>query len=388
MRSLIPRTAKRTFCLALICALALLVSPAAAGCLVDAGLLRQSLNCTGMPTIDKFFDPVTFSWKGKDYLTVNDGNELELWDVTDPAHPIAKGQSNMNVDNMGDSDYDLLNYSVCDDCRFGVGVWKLGTVVFDLGTGPNPTWSARKFYGTSRDPRGAFTYEHGGSQYLVGMYLPQDMGGEGTLYKVVTPTQLTPIHKVDVPGTLKITNGIKMDGHVYLGMTDNYLYSFTLNGESLVYMNKTPIRGFMLRGKSISRNGDRMVSAFMDGVRLWDVRNPAVPTLTWTMAGDYRLAALTRNFAWFSNASGVKSTYHLPEGREPVKMDQEFWDNLPTYSGCDSDQGATFSNDGKWLWLTRYATVQKVDLSCCPPVEVLFADGFESGTMSAWAVMP
>jgi hypothetical protein len=91
---------------------------------------------------------------------------------------------------------------------------------------------------------------------------------------------------------------------------------------------------------------------------------------------------------WFSRADGVKSTYHLPEGREPVKMDQEFWDNLPTYSGCDSDQGATFSNDGNWLWMARYATVQKVDLSCCPEPEVLFADGFESGTMSAWAVMP
>ncbi len=357
-----------------------------AGCLEDEGLMRSSINCLGMPTIDKFFDPMVFTWKGKTYLTVNDGNELEVWDATDPEHPVARGQSNFNVDNMGDSDYDLLNQSICDDCRYGVGVWKLGQVVFDLGTGAAPTWGVRKFYGTSSDPRGAFTYSAGAAQYLIAKHLPGDLGGEGTVYRIGTPSDLTALQKIDVPGVSKISNGIRLGNYLYLGMTDNRLYLFRLEGETLVYAGTLSGRGFMLRGKSVAVSDGRMVTAFLDGAKLWDVSSPATPALLWSLPGDYRYAALSEDFLWLTDAGDRVSTYHLRNPRSPTLMDEEFWDGdnpWNIHSECDWETGSTFAGDQ--LFMARYAVVQQIGFEHCPPPEPIFADGFESGTTGGWS---
>lgn len=338
------------------------------GCLIDSGVMRSSPNCTGLPTIDKFFDPVTFGWYGKQFLTVNDGNELELWDITTPAFPVAKTQSNFNVPNMGDSDYDLLNQSVCDDCRFGIGIWKKGTVVWDFGSGATPVWGARKFYITSQDPRGAFTYQNSGNQYIIAKYLPGDMGGDGTVYRVISTTALAPVQKIDVPGTLKITNGIRKNDYLYLGMTDNWVYLYRIVPSGLEYVKKTGIRGFMLRGKSVSRDNGYMVSAFLDGVKLWKLADPVNPELLWKGAGDYRLAALSRRFIMMVDSNDNVVLLDIQNRRNPVEVDPTFWNPANPWnqhSECDFETGAAFSGNGWYLFMTRYAVLQKINLKDC-----------------------
>jgi len=111
-------------------------------CLADRGTLRTSLNCRGEPSIPKYFDASIFRWSGHDELVVSNGNNLILWNVDDPREPVAGPTSIFAVGNMGDSDYDLMNYSLCDDCRWAAADFKSGSFLFDLGTGPAPAFGA------------------------------------------------------------------------------------------------------------------------------------------------------------------------------------------------------------------------------------------------------
>jgi hypothetical protein len=90
--------------------------------------LLSVTRCEVTPDYDKYFIPRTFSRGGEDYLILNQGNELQMWNVSDPANPVGVSESRFRIPNLGDSDYDLLNYSVCDGCRYGIANFKLATV--------------------------------------------------------------------------------------------------------------------------------------------------------------------------------------------------------------------------------------------------------------------
>ena len=203
------------------------------------------------------------------------------------------------------------------------------------------------------------------------------------MYRIGTPSDLTALQKIDVPGVSKIANGLRLGNYLYLGMTDNRLYLFRLEGETLVYAGTLSGRGFMLRGKSVAVSDGRMVTAFLDGAKLWDVSSPATPALLWSLPGDYRYAALSEDFLWLTDAGDRVSTYHLRNPRSPTLMDEAFW-SLPCHqhSECDWETGSAFV-EGQ-LFMARYAVVQRISFERCPPPDVIFADGFESGTTAAW----
>lgn len=340
---------------------------ASSACIQDGGVLRSSFNCTGMPSIPKYFDPAIFTWKGRQILAVSDGNELVYWNIT-TSNPIPIAGSVFNVPNQGDSDYDMMGYSICDDCRFGVGVWKLGIVIWDQGTGVNPGFSSKRFYPIGTDPRGAFVYSEGGKQYLVAKFLPGDMGGTATLYEVVSPTQLVPIKQISTPGT-RIVGGKRIGQYVYLGMMDNWLYTFRIEGGSLTYVNRSPIRASLGRGDGFSVSGNLAVSAFVDGAKLWNVANPASPVLLYSFTGSYQYAAINGNIVWFVGSNNIPKNYFINNPSNPVQFDNEFWylsNPWNNYgSSCVMPTGAVFSSDGKTLYFGRYAVFQKVNYTAC-----------------------
>ena len=95
-------------------------------------------NCSSQPEIDRVFRLQAITWKNHKYLFVDEGNELKIFNIDNPLNPVSTATSHFNIPNFGDSDYDLLSFSVCDDCRYGIANYKLATVLFDLGVGSVP----------------------------------------------------------------------------------------------------------------------------------------------------------------------------------------------------------------------------------------------------------
>lgn len=371
--------------LALLALLAL-AAPATAGCLEDGGLLRSSLNCWGHPTVPKFFDPTTFRWGDREILAATDGNELLYWDATNPAAPAPIAGSNWNVPNQGDSDYDLLAYSVCDDCRYGVGAWKLGIVIWDHGTGATPRFASRHFYPIGTDPRGALTYRVGSTQYVIAKDLPGDAGGIATLYRLTGVEGLEPLGRVPVPDGFEPVGGFHVGGYLYLGTLDNWVHILRIEGEGLAYVGRSPIRAYLGRGKGLGVAGAVAVSAWLDGARLWDISDPAAPVELALIPGDHRYAAIGGDFAWVVGPDNVPATYDIRRPSRPVLMDPDFWDPDNPWNRfgttCEFVTGAAFS--GASLYLGRYVVLQRIDFTACPPPDVIFADGFDSGNATAW----
>ncbi len=133
---------------ALTCVIALLIvavsAPAAAQTQCQQWtdvLLDSSSNCTNDPRRDRTSDVDTMYWNGHEYMVLNQGNELTVWNVDDRANPRYVTGSDFNFGTVGDSDYDLIDFDICDDCRFGVlDHKKAGSAIWDFGTGSVPSF--------------------------------------------------------------------------------------------------------------------------------------------------------------------------------------------------------------------------------------------------------
>ena len=76
-----------------------------------------SVQCVSDPRYPRSSDVETFRWKGHDYMIMNLGNELSIYNVDDPANPTHTATSDFDFGTRGDSDYDLIDFDVCDECR-------------------------------------------------------------------------------------------------------------------------------------------------------------------------------------------------------------------------------------------------------------------------------
>jgi hypothetical protein len=136
-------------------------------------LLDTADNCVNEPWRPRASSTQTFRWKGHDYLIFNTGNELSIYQVDNPTNPVAVDESNFDFDTRGDSDYDILTFDVCDDCRYGVLGHKVQrTVVFDLGIGSAPNFGGFATYNANESTAGGFVFSKGGQQYLIATDLP------------------------------------------------------------------------------------------------------------------------------------------------------------------------------------------------------------------------
>ena len=101
-----------------------------------------------------------------DYMMLNVGNEFVVYNVDDPAYPTLSAESGFEFGTAGDSDYDMLNFDVCDDCCYGTFVNKVtGTVIFDFGGGATPSFQVTRntrarWWRNGFQPRGPGVYRH------------------------------------------------------------------------------------------------------------------------------------------------------------------------------------------------------------------------------------
>jgi hypothetical protein len=352
--------------------------------------------CEAMPDYDKYFIPRTFTRGGKDYLILNFGNELQLWNVTDPANPVKGSVSRFRITNLGDSDYDLVNYSVCDDCRYGIANFKLATVLFDLGTASAPTLSIDREYDPLVASRFGFTFSYGGVQYVLSDDLEDGYGepihcasGGTPLIRMdgIAPGDLTKVGCVEdgAGGPFDVANGHQVTGtpFVYIGgqWGGAFVYELMAGPSPELVRRATLSSTASVKNKGLEIDPVSGYAALADGnsIAVWDIfPDPGDPSLV----GSYDTGALVSTvairypFVFSARRLSFESEHlfliedFLTGG--PAPIDPAFW-QVPNaqnpVSDCEKIMGGTFSTDGTHLYTGGWTASKMFNLTGCadPP---------------------
>ena len=163
------------------------------------------VQCVSDPAYDRASDVQTFRWNGHHYMVLHTGNEMSIYNIDDPANPSHTSSSSFEFGTRGDSDYDLIDFDFCDDCRFAISSHKVArTVIFDLGSGSTPDFqvgpSSRTLYDAVDRKIGGFVFKKGGQQYVVTASGTADCAGSA-LYTVAGPSSLGFIQCIDIGGS-------------------------------------------------------------------------------------------------------------------------------------------------------------------------------------------
>ena len=203
-------------------------------------LLDTSDSCVSSPSRDRAFQVDTLTWSGGTFLILNRGNELELLNITsDPAYPDHVDLSKFKFGTRGDSDYDLMDFDVCDGCRFGVMSRQTKrTVIFDMGTAGTPTFPsyAWKTYEWVTDRNlGGVVFKKGSQQYLIAAELTDDCGSYSALYALDGVDDLNFLECGEADGNpLHVRKGETLHAggsdYAYLAEPDGQIYVFELVG--------------------------------------------------------------------------------------------------------------------------------------------------------------
>ena len=352
-------------------------------------IFDTSSNCASQPSIDRMFSADPFVFDGVGYVAMNRGNEISIFRA-DTLAEVAR--SRFKVGNMGDSDYDLLNFSLCDDCSLGVANYKRATVRFRLAIvgGALKILDQVVDYDHALIP-GSMTYSTGGDQYLITQARAGDGCQGSALYRWTGVDQLALVECVTVPGLVpQIVGGEHVGSALYLADKSTRVFLMRIDGEGLVHQS-TPWTTFSTKGTGMDFDDGLAIVATTGGARVYDVSDPLAPGLLTTISGDFNRAAIGDGLVIVGKKGFAHSerTFDVTDPAAPVEIQAGFWSagNAWNYPGsqCAEFQGAAIV-DGR-LWLARYSIAQVVDVSgwiAPPPPELIFADGFESGGPGPW----
>lgn len=364
--------------------------------------------CSAQPEIDRSHFPGIITWDENEILVHSMGNELELLNINDPEEPAYVVQTYFTVGNQGDSDYDLQVWAMCDDCRYGLALYKLAAVIFDLGTGALPQLGTFEANYSLPGVVAGLTFAHGEDQYLVAEDIASSCTGSG-LFKINGPAfdSLELLQCVSDNGgaSLTLTGGQYLqhdslnEGQPYLwASTGSYVHAFRIadSGSNLrlEYVKRFDnmralASGTHQLGFQVDLSHRLAVSAFMTGITTWQVHDLENPT----MAGqnpdvNVNILSLAYPVVWAARApfSGSSMTFQIVGQGTLVPLDTDFWDeDLPwNNQPClTSELGGAFTRDGYTLFVSRWEVMQRFNVAEC--IGPLFEDGFESGDVDAWS---
>ncbi len=357
-------------------------------------------NCSAQPEIDRVFRLQTITWKGNKYLFIDEGNEIKIRNIDDPLNPGSGDSSFFNIQNVGDSDYDLMSFSVCDDCRYGIANYKAATVLFDLGTGATPSFVDEYKNFSANLIQGGFTFKEGSQQYLVAASLGSSpcANNKSGLYQFngVDEANNPLLECLDVSGSgTEIINGISVEGTnpQVLYMSDRFrrFRMFQIHTSptfGLNYIGNGGIeRANMGRGYGVDIDETAGLMAVANGgdLFIYDVGHtsgsPVSPilrsTTTLPALGNANAVAIKNTIVHVSQqySDTEPQTFDVSNPSNPVPLDQQFWD--PSYpwnslGACVWNNHAVFSGDGTALYLSRYSSLQVIDPNdCLGPIEPL-----------------
>jgi hypothetical protein len=355
-------------------------------------------NCTAMPEIDRVFRMQTIVWNGHDYLFLDEGNEIKVFNIDSPQNPVVVAGSSFDVPNVGDSDYDLLSFSVCDDCRFGIANYKGATVLFDLGTGSTPVFGPFHENDQATQVKGGFTFKVGSQQYLVAASLGSFPcpGNDSGLYEFNGIDEAGNPRRQCLDGSdgpPQIANGIRIEGAdpPVFYMADTFdrinIYRFRTSPTlGLDHLGNGGItRANMQRGTGIAFDEAAGLAAVASFGNLmiydigWDSGTPVAPVLLstrdLTALPSANAVALRFPVVQVSTqySAAPPLTFDVTTPTNPVPVDQGFWDPTqpPNNLGsCVWNNHTVFSDDGTAMYLSRYSAFQVIDpTGCSGPIQ-------------------
>ena len=354
-------------------------------------LLPLNTNCVSDPRRERAFGGDTFSWNGEEYLIFSSGNELALYKLgNDPANPTYVTVSRFKFGTAGDSDYDIMSFDACDDCRYMVMDHKVaGIVVIDLGAGSEPAFTANSRNGNLSI--GSIVFSHGGQEYMVAGRLTTQCGFGSALFAVNGVSNLDLVQCVEADGVSLYTGGGKAiyaagQTHIYLGAdTNGDVTVFRVDGSGLdatLTQTASPA-GMKGRRAELALDANHLIGVSADfktdEVVFWDLADPGNPvlkpswTLTITSASMVDLASQSAStpLVLWAAAIGWQNSAHtyLVDETGPEPIDNGYWSDLSLphneFQSCVPDAGGALAPDGSALYLSRYAVQQTFDLSEC-----------------------
>ena len=350
-------------------------------------------NCTADPDIDRVFRMQLITWNGHDYLFLDEGNEIKVLNIDNQQYPAQGPVSFFNVPNVGDSDYDMVSFSVCDDCRYGIANFKAATVLFDLGTDSTPIFSAQTQNDQANQVQGGYTFSYGGQQYLVASSLgsaPCSNSTSGVYqFNGIDESQNPLLQCLDSSnGPPKIANGLKVEG-----ANPPVFYMSDIFDRFNIYRVRTSptfglddmgnggiVRANLGRGDGVSVDeaaGLMAVASFGD-LMIYDIGYTSGSPLAPILHSAMDLAQLpTANAVairypvvhvgeQYSDAPPLTFDVSIPTN--PVPLDKDFWDPdvYPNNLGlCLWNNHVVFSDDGTAMYLSRYSAFQVIDPTVC-----------------------
>jgi PKD repeat protein len=354
-------------------------------------LLDTSDSCVNEPWRERAMGIQNLRWKGHDYVILNRGNELSFYKIDNPTDPGHVATSSFRFGTRGDSDYDLLDFDVCDDCRYGIFAHKVaGTVIFDLGTGGEPSFSRHYAMPATDLFAGGYTFQRGGQQYLLTSTLANDCGTFGTgLYASGDLGAPGFIECVEIAGEPVFVKGLHpydVGGALYLYVSDGAGQSHVFRADggglalNLAYLSSPPTLKARPYTFSIDADNARAVSGRSDKtggeVTFWDLSSPGSPQAERTLPVVADIVSL-RSPGAGSAASlfiarqgdfGSERAYTVGDG-PPNEFAEGFWSDrdLPhnQLPGCGFPASSALSPDGSTLYLSRNAILQVFDLADC-----------------------
>jgi len=352
-------------------------------------LLDTTESCVNEPWRDRATSVEAFRWKTHEYIMLNTGNELSIFQVDDPTNPQHIDSSSFEFDTRGDSDYDLTDFDICDDCRFGFFAHKVErTVVFDLGSGATPNFGGWAIYEANESVSSGYSFKKGSQQYVIAADLPGGCTLSG-LYMVGGLNQLDLLECLEVGGSTVTIKGLNTvtdaSGVLYLyaGSRSGPVHVFRADGTGtgLTLAHVTSPAGMNGRRYELSidtRNKRAASSDYFNGVvKIWDVSVPDDPDWLYdipVLAETLSLRAPSANtpstlFTAIVGWPDSTNTFTVEATGYDEVVDPNFWTDtsLPHNPPevCTFESGGALSRDGSVLFLSRYAIHQVFDLSEC-----------------------
>ncbi len=336
------------------------------------------------------------------------GNDLSIWNIQNPAHPKEVSNSDFQVGNLGDSDYDLLSWTACDDCRFGVATFKLGAVAFDLGTEDLPSFQTFQVHTQYPQLDRPMTFSHRGHQYLVAKTLQNACDGGAGLFHF-SDTDLDSLILLEclegsggatVPskGGLYLQSPGLNDGTAYLWLqVGPNVHIFRVEGDgdglNLTFV-ASPDGMFTLSTAGLAVDLRNKVAATA-GLKIWQVLSLENPVHVGSLAVEGDIVSLAYPLVWLAQF-GQTSQYHsshtvdISDPSAPQLRDDQFWsgDNPWNQPPCwGGELGGVFSEDGSYLFLSRWERLQQFDFrQCLGDPSIIFVSRFELGDTSEWSM--
>jgi hypothetical protein len=387
--------------------LAAVVAPAGAQyCQTYAGTFwdEDAADCASAPYNDRSFYMTGLEWKGEDFLIHSTGNDLELIRTSIPPEPYQGTGWHGSIGNQGDNDWGLEAFAVCDDCRFGVAYYRLGTVLFDLGEARSPRFASANIL-SSGLPYG-FTFSHKGTQYLVSTGIGPAACPDGSglyVFDTVDATQLAPIQCLSV----NLTHGKYLQhpdrngGKAFLWATAGggrvSVWEVQDQGSDLqvapVESGFNPIitgRANSLSSLAVDLENCAAVTVDRYSFRVWSVNDITDPVLVTTVGDHMENSLVTMSYPLVYTAGyqrpGSSMTWLI--GDSVWQINPGFWGENPwnTHECQLREGGAAIIGDT--LYVSRHAVAQAFDVSACfaareslcEDQHLIFKEDFEDGS--------